>query len=149
MNRDVKRDGRALQRIVALLLALASLAERAGAVPAARRAMVLAILRPAEAAAWAFVLGTPGVSTGPGRDHDRFQDASLTGDPAGGGDGPAGLARLACSLRMLALLLAGWAAEALSPAAAPSPLRRAGALKRPHPGASWRGPPALPAPDTS
>lgn len=147
-KRDVKRDGRALQRIVALLLALADLAERAAAMPFARRVAVLAILCHAETAAWAFAFGTPRVSAACGRGHDQLQGSTLLDAPAGGHDGSADPARLAYSLRMLALIVAGWATEALS-SRVPSPPRCAIALKHPGSNGSWRGPAALPAPDTS
>ncbi|MEX0954882.1 MAG: hypothetical protein WDZ83_06700 [Rhizobiaceae bacterium] len=149
MDWDVKRDGRALQRIVALLLALADIAERTAAMPFARRAVILAILWHAEAVAWAFALGIPCVSTASGRDHRQLQNATLPGIPAGGLDGPADAVRMASGLRMLALLFAGWATESLSSAAVESPVRRAISLMRPGSGGSWRGPAPLPAPDTS
>lgn len=153
MNRDAKRDGRALRRIVMLLLALASLAERAAAMPFARRAVVFQILRHAEVAAWGFALGTACVSAARGRDPGRVQDANPPGAAAGSRDDPAGAARLAArlavSLRMLALIVAGWAAEALSPSAAPSSVLRAQSPRRPGSSGGWRGPAALPAPDTS
>lgn len=145
----MKRDGRALQRIVALLFALADLAERAAAMPFATRISVLAILRHAEIAAWAFALGTLCVSTASSRGHGQLRDTASPGAPVGGDDGPVGAARLACSLRLLAMIVAGWTTEALSSEAVPSPQRRAVGLKRPGSGANWRGPAALPAPDTS
>lgn len=149
MDWDMKREVSALERIVALLLALANLAERAAAVPFAQRVVVLAILRHAEAVAWAFALGTPCVSTVSGRAHRRRQDAKLPVEPVGGRDGPTDAARLVSSLRLIALIVAGWAAKAHSSTAAPSAARRAMALKRPVSGGGWIGPAALPAPDTS
>lgn len=149
MNRDVKREGGALQRIVALLIALASLAERAAATPFARRALVLAILRHAESVAWAFALGTPCVSTAFARNHRQLQCATLPVAPVGGDDCAAELARMAFSLRLLALLIANWVVKVLSATTAPLRVRCAMAEMRPGSGASWRGPAALPAPDTS
>jgi hypothetical protein len=61
---------------------------------------------------------------------------------------PADAARLAFSLRALALIVAHWAMETLSSTAAAPSLRRAVASNRARPGANWRGPGALPAPDT-
>jgi hypothetical protein len=150
MDWDVNREVGTLQRIVALLLALANLAERAAAVPFAQRVVVLAILRHAETAAWSFALGTLCISTtSSGRNRRRPQDATLSGPPVGGDDGPADLARLASSLRMLALLIAGWAIKALSLATLPLPVRGAMTLTRPGSRESWQGPVAPSAPDTS
>ena len=149
MDWDVRRDARAMQRIVALLLALAGLAERAAAMPSAPRALVLAILRHAEAVAWAFALGTLCVSTGPARDHGQVRNAALPAAPLSGQDGPEDAVRMASGLRLLALVFAGWATEALSPAAVEPPARCARTLKSPDSTGGWRGPAALPAPDTS
>jgi hypothetical protein len=147
MDWDVKRDGRALRRIVMLLIALADLAERAAAMPFATRAAVLAILRPAEAAAWAFALGAPVVSPAFGRDCARHQLPPLEA-ACGGVDDAAELARMAAALRLLALFVARWAVEDVLTAAEPSPVR-CSTLRRSAPAGSGRGPAALPAPDTS
>ena len=80
-NRDV------LERIVALLFALANLADLAAAAPFLRRRKVLGILCPAEAEARAFVIG-PGVPT-------------MVDTPESAGDAE----RLAASFRALALAL--------------------------------------------
>ena len=149
MKWNVKRDGRALQRIVALLFALAALAERAAAMPSHTRAVVLAILCHAEGAAWAFALGAPCVSTVSGRDRRELRSAILPGAPVGGHDGSADAIRLAVSLRLLALIVAGWATKTLSSTAAPSPVRDAMFPRRPCSSGNWRGPAASPAPDTS
>ena len=147
MDCDVKRDGRALRRIVMLLLALAGLAERAAAMPFATRAAVLAILRPAEAAAWAFALGARCVPAAVEGDWGRSQVDPL--EASDGDDDPGELMRIAAGLRMLALVVAGWAVEALSLAAAGSRADATVALQYARSGGRWRGPPALPAPDTS
>ena len=85
---------RRLRRMVALLLALAGLAERAGGASFPVRFVVLSILRHAEDVAWAFVAGA-------------------SAPPHAGGEAPlsrrngaAEAARLALSLRMLALIVA-------------------------------------------
>ena len=54
-NGQRNKTDHALMRIVALLLALASLAERAGSLPLPVRSAALWFLRPAEAVAWEFV----------------------------------------------------------------------------------------------
>ena len=96
---SVSEDNRRmLKRIVALLFALASLAERLTGLPRPLRAFVLRILRSAEAVARDFVLETK-------------QDYGVPGSlPAcfgalQGGDSPADAVRLAQSLRVLAVLL--------------------------------------------
>ncbi len=147
MRQDDWRNGRALRRIGMLLIALADLAERAAAMPFATRAAVLAILRPAEAAAWAFALGAPGVPAAVEGDRGGHEPGRLA-SPAGGDNGPDELARMAAGLRMLALFVAGWAADVLSCRAGPFPAGRS-ALRLAAPAAGWPGPEALPAPDTS
>lgn len=94
MNWNETMDGnrQMLQRIVALLLALADLADRASRRSPAVRRLVLWILHPAEAAAWACV-------------------ARLTQQPAPtpfrlADDSAAEAIRLALSFRMLASVLA-------------------------------------------
>jgi len=54
MDRQGREDGQVLVRIVVLLLSLAALAAAAGALPASRRVVLLAILRHAAAVACAF-----------------------------------------------------------------------------------------------
>ena len=147
MRQDDWRNGRALRRIAMLLLALAGLAERAAAMSGARRAAVLAILRPAEAAAWAFALGAPVVPAAVEGDRGGREPGRLA-SPTGGDNGPDELARMAAGLRMLALFVARWVADALSSRAGPFPAGRC-ALRLAAPAASWRGPAAVPAPDTS
>jgi hypothetical protein len=135
--REVDRHRYVLERILALLLLMASLADRAAGLPLRRRRTVLEILGRGEAEARALVL------------------AMATGSPACGGDvapEPAALddaARMAAGLRVLALALGVLLAEARRVAGEAGP--RAG-LSRAEPAGSahpWREAPALPAPDTS
>jgi hypothetical protein len=193
------REGRALRRIVALLLALAQLAERAGCMALPVRVIVLAVLRHAETVAFAFVdarcravlpfegraieygaSGAPSTmlrmvplprfagedmglrpastsilprSRGRGTAEGGGGGAPICDCPPGASSeshhGPAEAARLAFSLRVLALILAHWATETLMPPPVPLFMSRAVASSLGRPGANWRGPAALPAPDTS
>jgi hypothetical protein len=119
-----------LERIVALLFALANLADLAAGAPFLRRRQVLGILSRGEAEARAFLVGvSPDVPT--------FMDAPETAGDA---------ACLAASLRALALLLCAMLALAERPAlpgaAGPQAVRRQVAEPA--------GRPATPAaPDTS
>lgn len=79
-----------LMRIVALLLALATLAERACRAPLQVRVLVMGFLRPAEEVAWNFVAGGRAL-------------------PAGENDDPASAMRLAGRFRALAVVLAAFA----------------------------------------
>lgn len=144
----VERDGRALQRIVALLFALADVADRAGSSPFPVRVIVLAILRHAEFAAWAFAFGTASGPTARGQD-DRPHHLTPPGTVVAGHHGPAEAARLAVRLRAFALFIANCAIRAFPSTAMPSTVRRAISAKRACSSESWRGPAALPAPDTS
>jgi hypothetical protein len=81
-----------LMRIVALLLALATLAERACFAPLAVRVTVMGLLRPAELAAWDFVQGDAAMPEPVGPDHD-----------------PAAAMLLAARFRALAVMLAAFA----------------------------------------
>ena len=81
-----------LMRIVALLLALATLAERACFAPLAVRVTVMGLLRPAELAAWDFVQG----------------DATMP-ESVGADDDPAAAMLLAARFRALAVVLAAFA----------------------------------------
>ncbi len=125
-NRDV------LERMVALLFALACLAELATCLPWLRRQQLLGILSHGEAEAWAFVMGLPpGAAVPP--------DAPEEADAA----------RLAASFRALALMLCAMLARTALFAGAADP--RAG---RPSGGISgpairWPIAPAVPAFDTS
>jgi hypothetical protein len=57
MDRNRTTDWEALRRIVAVLLALADLAERAGGRSLAVRSLVLRLLRPGEVLAWDYLAG--------------------------------------------------------------------------------------------
>lgn len=123
---DWSRD--ALERIAALLFALAGLADRAAGVPFLRRRQVLEILSYGETEARAFVIG---FATGA----PAWTDApDGTGDAAG----------LAIRLRALALVLCVLLARRAGLSVAPVP--RAGRA-RPAGRAGRQGPP--PASDTS
>lgn len=100
MEWKAETDGKSLRRIVALLLALAVLADRAGGMPFPVRFVVLAILRHAEAIAWEFIAGAAAPS-----------QTSLEA-PVSCRDSRAEAARLAYSFRLLALLVAELAAHA-------------------------------------
>ena len=119
-NRQANREHDVLERIVALLFALADLAEMAGALPAPRRRWVLGILGCGEAAARAFLTGMP--------PDTPFQEAaSSRQDAPGPADVPAGDASLlAARFRALALMLVALVARA--------------ALSAPGPGAGWHEP---------
>lgn len=81
-----------LMRIVALLLALATLAERASRASFPVRVLVMGFLRPAESVAWNFVAGQIALPPLAGEGHD-----------------PASAQRLADSFRALAIALAAFA----------------------------------------
>ena len=97
-----------LRRIVALLLALAGIAERVSGLSGPVRRRVLWFLRPAEAVARDFIVGDA-------RDTDAPPSAPST---AYGDDGPAAALRLAGSFRALATMLA------ILVALVPAPARR-------------------------
>ena len=81
-----------LMRIVALLLGLATLAERACFAPLAVRVTVMGFLRPAELAAWDFVQGDAAMPEPVGPDYD-----------------PVAAIQLAARFRALAVVLAAFA----------------------------------------
>ena len=97
MRWDVQGEARALRRIVALLLALAQLAERAGCMALPVRVIVLAVLRHAETVAFAFACGIP--LGAPGRPPLQPIPPRL---PLAAQSGPADAARLAFWNRALA-----------------------------------------------
>jgi hypothetical protein len=115
----IKEEQAALKRIVALLLALANLAELAGRRSLAVRCFVLMVLRPAENAARNFVMGGPEMP------------ASVPVGPAGGSLAEAArLARnfrdLACELdRQATLAFAVYENDIGQTGTAPFALRRA------------------------
>lgn len=88
-----------LDRIVALLLALAGLAERAAGASPAARCLALWPLSLADAVARAYVAGLP------------FGSAARACRPGAAGCDPADALNLALSLRMLAFTLQGIAAR--------------------------------------
>jgi len=148
MDSVVETDGRALQRIVALLLALADVADRARSIPFPVRVIVLAILRHAELVARSFAFATASGPTARGRNHQP-QRLIPAGALVMGHRGPCDAARLSLRLRALALFIANRALRALLSTAMPLTVRRAVSAKRACSSGSWRGPAALAAPDTS
>jgi hypothetical protein len=93
-KRAIDEERAALERIVALLLALADLAELACCRGASAGRLVLAILRPAEVARWQFLDDTPDMSrAATGRSGSTCEE----------------LACLAARLRAFAAMLACWA----------------------------------------
>jgi hypothetical protein len=128
-NRDV------LERIVALLFALACLAELAAGLPWMRRQRLLGILSHGEAEAWAFVMGLPPGAAVPADEPETAGEA----------------ARLAASFRALALMLCALLARSALFALPGAAGLRAG--RQPHgisgPAACRPGAPAPFAPDTS
>ncbi len=120
-----------LERIVALLFALAGLADLAAGVPYLRRRRVLEILIHGEVEARAFLFGGVPVPT------DALEN---TGDAA----------RLAARFRSLALVLCALMAQAARFALPDATRSRAGRLLQKMPAPAFRRPglTALPAPDT-
>ncbi len=141
-RREADRDSDVLKRIVALLVSLALLAERAAGSSARRRGEVLSILLWGEAEAWAFViaLATGGMAfSGTQASAEAFalsSDVSASSSDA---------AHCAVRLRALAMLLCLLLAGALARGAAGS---RVGA-KTPAAGIATPRRATLPAPDTS
>jgi len=74
-SRQTERSGVALQRIVALLFALADMAERAADAPHRVRSVVLMILRTAEPAAQGIVFGAGYGQPAPAYESDSPTDA--------------------------------------------------------------------------
>ena len=137
-------EGRALQRMVALLASFAGLAERAGAASFPVRFIVLAILRHAETIVWAFAVEAAGVSL-VRRACRRPRWVAPTGAlvPADGGCAEA--ARLVISFRTLARIATVWAKRRLAQVA----VSRILFLSHPRPHRGRQDAAALPAPDTS
>ncbi len=122
-NREIERERAVLERIVALLLSLAGMADRAASLPAAARLRLLAILGFGEEAARGLVIG---LTFGAPADIDDA--ASPT----------AGYAELlAARLRILALVLATLLATARQLAGA---LAQGGRHERPMPQRGPAGP---------
>ena len=129
-NREIDRRRDVLERILALLLLLAGLADRAAGLPAHRRRHVLGILACGEVEARAFVIGMAGA---PVDGEVEMQDATAASHAE----------RLAVSFRVLALVLGAMLAQARRSTLAAaryavSPIVLGGLCV-----------PALPAPDTS
>jgi hypothetical protein len=127
-----------LEHILALLLLMASLADRAAGLPLRRRRAVLEILACGEAEARALVLG---MATGSPTCGDAAPEPAPLDDAA----------LLAAGLRVLALALGVLLAEARRVVLPGEAGPRAGLSKRKPAGSvqPWRDAPALPAPDTS
>lgn len=121
------RDDRTLWRIISMLVALAALAEQAAARSFPVRFLVLCILRHAEAVAWAFVAGTPGLPL-----------PAIDEIPAIGND-PADAILLAARLRALAAALAAL----LCPDWPCRNVRIGGAFRRAAPGVRLAAPDGL------
>jgi len=153
MKQEARSEGTALRRTVALLLALAHLADRAGSAAFPVRVVVLAILRHAEFVAWGFASEIAFDPSARGRNHQpRYlipPGAIPPGAVVAGHHDPAEAARLAISLRALALIIASCAMQDLRSTAVPPILPRAVAPSWVCHLRNWRGPAALPAPDTS
>jgi hypothetical protein len=112
MERNAETEWEVLKRIVAMLFALAELADRASLVPYSVRGHVLAILRPAEAVMQAFVINMArdsGVLLPP-QTYLALGMAICAPDDDNDGDDPGSdpndASRLAFRLRVLALVLA-------------------------------------------
>jgi len=111
-SRQDSENGKALRRIIALLLALAGLAERACGRSRPVRCLVLLVLRPGEAVARDYAAGLTGV---PAFGTPAFgQPERMQGRHD---DGVAEAMRLARVFRVLAAALAALLEEAASPAA--------------------------------
>jgi hypothetical protein len=128
LNREANWNRDVLERIVALLFALAGLADLAAGAPFLRRRQVLSILSHGEAEARAFVIGA--------------------GAPAlaDGSEETCDAARLAASFRALALMLCVLLARAGQSASSGATGPRTG-RRKPAGRAGWQA--AASAPDTS
>ena len=128
-NADWSRD--VLERIVALLFALANLADLAAGAPFPHRRHVLEILSHGEAEARAFVIGVAFGETAPADAPESACDA----------------ARLAASFRALALALCAMLARRFTPAGTAGPRAGAPSHKSFRPAVPWLD--ASVPPDTS
>lgn len=104
MEKNAETDRDVLKRIVAMLLALADLAERACGMPLPVRSLLLWILRPAEAVAREFIGGSA--------QDAHWQRQAAAAIAVEGGNDPADAIELARSLRALALALKTLSREA-------------------------------------
>jgi hypothetical protein len=110
MEQHAETERVVLMRLVATLLALANLADRASLAPYPVRCHVLAILHPAEAVLQAFIINMArdlGAQMPP-QAYLTISEQMCMPD----GDNPADATRLALRLRVLALTLASLAAQA-------------------------------------
>jgi hypothetical protein len=130
-NADWNRD--VLERIVALLVALANLADLAAGAPFLRRRQVLDILKTGEAEARAFVIG---MATGAPVSADELEQAHDA-------------ARLAVRLRALALMLCLLLARGFAFSSVAGPQACRPCWKISGPAVRRLDAPAKPAPDTS
>jgi hypothetical protein len=132
-NANWSRD--VLERIVALLFALAGLADLAAGASFHRRRQVLQILSFGEAEARAYVIGVAAGESVPADALETIHDA----------------ARLAASFRALALMLCVLLAQATLSAVPGAIDSQSGRPSQKTSGSAvrWPGAPALPAPDTS
>ena len=115
-SRSVERDRSVLERILALLLALAALTDRAACLSAAIRLHLLAILGQGEAEARDFILAMAFEAGAPAR-LDAASDATTVTPVHEVGDA----ALLAARFRMLALALGVLLAQARAPCRSTSP----------------------------
>lgn len=148
-----KVETEVLKRVIALLFALAELADRASVVSRPVRLHVLGILRPAEAVAWASLNGTARDFGAPLPPQAYVAIGALT--VSSDGDDAADATRLALRFRALALALASLLARAGlfairqdPPADRPSLLPTAHAIVNVLHGFGLRAP-RQPCPDTS
>jgi hypothetical protein len=147
--REVNRHRYVLERILALLLLMAVLADHAAGLPLRRRRTVLEILGRGEAEARALVVGLATGLPACGGDAAPFKDADSSAALMVSLSNHDDAARLAAGLRVLALALGVLLAAARRVALPGEAGPRAG-LSRAEPAGSvhpWA--PALPAPDTS
>ena len=138
-SRSVERDRSVLERILALLFALAALTDRAAGLPAAKRLHLLAALGHGEAEARAFIFAMASHPC-----PDAPVDPTAAPSPAAGD-----AALLAARFRLLALALTALLARARdrAPRRHVSPLALSPGCK-PRRLEGWRAVTELPAPDT-
>ena len=148
MKRGREDDEMALRRIVALLFALAQVAERAGAMCFPARLLFLAILRHAEIVAWAFACGLASAPA-QGRKVVQLQYPNTAGLFVPSDIAAVEAARLAFGLRVLALFIAGCANRILPARGRRETLDRVVVIANARPPQGWRGVGAPTAPDTS
>ncbi len=114
-NREINRQRMVLERIVALLLALAGLADRAAGAPSRRRRQVVEILSLGEAEARDMIAGLAGLPS-------EADDAGRLSMAAAASGSAEDARRLAAGLRMLALVLHAMLGQARRAVAQLSPI---------------------------